>query len=78
MSKVPITLRRLIKPSTNINFWYPHGDDFYRESNPTGFTLFDTENPYPLIFDGSYTIGGNPIILTLNNQPYTDNTYREN
>lgn len=77
MSKIPITLRRLIKPSTNINFWFPHGDDWYRESNDTGFELFDNINPYPLIFDGSYTIGGHPIILKLNNTDYTDNTYRD-
>lgn len=76
MSRIPITLRRLIKPSTNINFWFPHGDDWYRENNDTGFELFDNTNPYPLIFDGSYTIGGHPIVLKLNNVDYTDNTYR--
>ena len=77
VNKAPVTLRRLINPTTNINVWKPIDGVFTPESIESGFTLFDTTNLYPLFWDGTYKIGGLSIKPMLHNQEYLDSTYRD-
>lgn len=77
-NNIPVTLRRLLIPESNINKWYRDENGVYvPESHNSGFTLFDTVNPYPLFFDGTYKIGSMSITPKIGDTEYIDNTYRE-
>lgn len=77
-NNIPVTLRRLLIPESNINKWYRDENGVYvPESHNSGFTLFDTVNPYPLFFDGTYKIGSISITPKIGDTEYIDNTYRE-
>lgn len=65
MAHYTATLRDLIDPTANPGTYSRVNGSWQHDSNDTGFTLFDEDRKYPLIFDGSAAIGGytlNPII----------------
>lgn len=73
-NRIPVTLRRLLNPATNINRWEKNENGvFIPVEVSTGFTLFDT---YPLFFDGTYKIGSMQIVPKIGDTQYIDNTYR--
>lgn len=76
MNKSTITLRRLIDSKCNINVWQQSGNTWQPQTNDSDFVLFDSINPYPLFFDGTYTIGSQIIKPQINGVDKLDNTYR--
>ena len=73
-NRTPVTLRRLINPTTNINKWENVNGVFQPIEVSTGFILFEE---YPLFFDGTYKIGSINIIPKIGNTEYIDSEYRD-
>lgn len=76
MRQTTMTLRKLLKNNANIAGWEKVNGFWIPSANETGFTLFDTSTPYPLFWDGTYSIGGVAVKPMYNDSEVLDTTYR--